>query len=228
MPKTENEPEIKKLPKSSQETMFYRKKGAEARIAMKRAPAEFHETAKEESSKKLKAVVAEVAVERSTVTEAYNGIMKGFGERTPAEIISSITEQAKDPASANERISELADSILKNLKKILLAIKILEHDIDITVTRHEEFKQLPGIYSTLKTEYQSALAAVTGYIEYWEYVRQNSAMPPFYKWGLSKYNKRKISYAMNTIFVAEEHTAKLLLKGLDILYSVFIEKKPLR
>jgi len=190
-----------------------RLRAAEARIAER----EFLEKA----TKVRKEVVAESAV----VSSARNSIIMAFGERTPSEIISSILEKNKDLQQARDAISNISDKVLDNLKVILSAINLLKRDYDITITRGKEFSQLHGIYSELKVQYASALAAVTEYIEYWEFVKANAILPGFFNFRLGKYNKQRISYAINKIFIAEERVAQSLFKGLDILHAKAYGKK---
>jgi hypothetical protein len=218
-----------KLPKSSQETM-YRKKGTIEKSAQRWARATSLAPAKEESSKRLKAVQEEVVEERAAVSSARNMILKQFGERTPSEIISSIIAATpNDLAAAKARISDIADKILKNLNMMRKAISVLKLDISkipLQIIKGKEFGMLKGgTLSTLKEGYERAFAAVNAYIAYWEFVSQNSQLPGFFKFGLNKYNNQKISFAINTIFVAEEKTAQDLYKGLDILYKELMGAK---
>lgn len=217
-----------KLPKSSQETM-YRKKGTIEKSAQRWARATSLAPAREESSKKLQAVQDDITEERSVVSSARNIIVNQFGERTPAEIVSGIIASTpNDPATAKARISDIAGKILKNLNIIRKAISILKLDISkipAQIVKGKEFAQLPGTLSTLKEGYKTAFTVVNDYIAYWEFVSQNSQMPPWYKFGLSKYNSKKISFAVNTIFVAEEQTTQKLYKGLDVLYKELLRAK---
>jgi len=222
------ETKYEKLPKSSQETL-YRRKGTIEKSAQRWARATSLAPAKEESSKKLQAVQDDIMAERSVVSSARNMIVNQFGERTPAEIVSGIIASvSNDPAAARARISDIAGKILKNLNIIRKAISVLKLDIGkipMQIVKGKEFAQLPGVLSTLKEKYEVAFAAVNSYIAYWEFISQNSQLPGFFKFGLSKYNSKKISFAVNTIFVAEEKVTQDLYKGLDVLYKELLRAK---
>lgn len=212
------------MPEKIKETeTMYRRKGAAAKSALNWARATSLDIAKAESSKKIKAVEEEVASERSAVSSARSLIIHMFGDRTPSEIFSSMLASVdNNKAAAGERMSEVAGKILKNLAIIRNAIRILEVDISkipLTITKGKEFAQLPGILSMLKEQYEKAFASVNNYIAYWEFVQQNGALPSWYKFGFSRYSSQKISFVINSIFVAEERTTQKLFQGLDVLYK---------
>jgi hypothetical protein len=220
------ETKYEKLPKSSQETM-YRRKGTIEKSAQRWARATSLDPAREESSKKLKAVVEDVETERKIVSSARNMLVREFGQKTPAELINAIVAsvEPKDPGVINQRVSNFADTILKRLYVIRNAISILKQDIPVTLTRGKEFSRLPGIYSELKAQYDKAFGAISSYVAYWEYVKQNGKLPGFFNFGTSKYNSRSVSYVVNTIFLAEEAVVNKLFEGLDILSAAVMKKR---
>lgn len=165
----------------------------------------------------------EIAGERTAVSSARDTILKQFGDKTPSELFSTAIASIKnDTEEARVLISNISDKMIKHLTTIRNAIKMLEFDIDrmpLKVKIGTGLAQAFGVVKLLKTQYESAVAAVNDYLAYWTFVKQNSRLPPWYKFALSKYNGRKISYVINSIFVAEEKITRQMFSGLDFLYK---------